>query len=152
MNPGEARDPKGTMVSMYFVRQPNGLLARFSTRAGLLYEVDLSEADALAWYRRRMTDDEAPAKVRRAVSDEPIDGGSPAPDRLGRWRRCLDVIRAAHGPAAVALLLADHPGVFEPADGSAGSPGSEVLATHLQDKEAILELVAGRERDVGGEG
>ena len=30
--------------------------------------------------------------------------------------------------------------------------GSEVVATHLSDKEAILTLVAGRERDVGGEG
>jgi phosphoketolase len=30
--------------------------------------------------------------------------------------------------------------------------GSEVLATHLSDKEAILEFVAARERDVGGEG
>lgn len=30
--------------------------------------------------------------------------------------------------------------------------GSEVVATHLSDKEAILALVAGRERDVGGEG
>jgi hypothetical protein len=30
--------------------------------------------------------------------------------------------------------------------------GSEVVATHLWDKEAILALVAGRERDVGGEG
>jgi hypothetical protein len=30
--------------------------------------------------------------------------------------------------------------------------GSEVVATHLLDKEAILALVAGRESDVGGEG
>ena len=30
--------------------------------------------------------------------------------------------------------------------------GSEVVATHLSDREAILALVAGRERDVGGEG
>ncbi len=30
--------------------------------------------------------------------------------------------------------------------------GAEVLATHLSDKVAILELIAGRERDVGGEG
>jgi hypothetical protein len=30
--------------------------------------------------------------------------------------------------------------------------GAEVLATHLRDKAVILELVAGRERDVGGEG
>jgi len=29
--------------------------------------------------------------------------------------------------------------------------GSEILATHLSDKDAILEFVAGRERDLGGE-
>ncbi len=34
----------------------------------------------------------------------------------------------------------------------AAREGSEVLATHMQDKAAILELVAERERDVGGEG
>jgi hypothetical protein len=103
-----------TMTSHYFVRQPNGLLARFSARANYIYEVDLSEAEALAWYRRRMTDDEAPARVRQAVTDEPIDGDDPSPDRLGRWRNCLAAIRFAHGESAVAELLADHPGVFEP--------------------------------------
>ena len=36
--------------------------------------------------------------------------------------------------------------------GDAAADGSEVVATHLSDKEAILALVAGRERDVGGEG
>jgi len=30
--------------------------------------------------------------------------------------------------------------------------GSEVLITHMRDQAAILEFVAGRERDVGGEG
>ena len=30
--------------------------------------------------------------------------------------------------------------------------GSEVLATHMSDKGAILEFVTSRERDVGGEG
>lgn len=34
----------------------------------------------------------------------------------------------------------------------AARDGSEVLATHLQDKAAILEFVAGREKDIGGEG
>jgi len=34
----------------------------------------------------------------------------------------------------------------------AARAGSEVVATHLSDREAILALVAGRERDVGGEG
>jgi hypothetical protein len=102
------------MISQYFVRQPNGLLARFSPRAGFIYEVDMSEAEALAWYRRRMTDDEAPAKVRQAVADEPIDGSDAAPDRLGRWRTCLAAIRFAHGDSAVADLRAEHSAVFEP--------------------------------------
>jgi hypothetical protein len=30
--------------------------------------------------------------------------------------------------------------------------GSEVVTSHLRDKKEILALVAGRERDVGGEG
>ena len=34
----------------------------------------------------------------------------------------------------------------------AGRDGSEVVATHLRDKEAILALVASRGRDIGGEG
>ena len=101
------------MTFDYFVRQPNGLLARFSARANFIYEVDLSEAEAIAWYRRRMTDDEAPAKVCQAVADDPIDGDDPVPDRLGRWRKCLAAIRFAHGESAVTELRADHPGVFE---------------------------------------
>jgi hypothetical protein len=35
---------------------------------------------------------------------------------------------------------------------NAARDGCEVLATHLSDKSAIRALVAGRERDVGGEG
>lgn len=33
----------------------------------------------------------------------------------------------------------------------ANRDGSEILATHLQDKEAILAFVAARENDIGGE-
>ncbi len=33
----------------------------------------------------------------------------------------------------------------------AARDGSEVLATHMRDKGAILEFIAGRERDLGGE-
>lgn len=29
---------------------------------------------------------------------------------------------------------------------------SQIIATHMRDKDAILSLVAGHERDVGGEG
>ena len=43
----------------------------------------------------------------------------------------------------------DGPGVIL---AHAARDGSEVLATHMRDKLAILEFVAARERDVGGEG
>jgi hypothetical protein len=118
------------MAFQYFVRQPNGLLARFSARAHYIYAVDLSEAEAVAWYRRRMTDDEAPAKVRQAAADEPIDGSDPAPDRLGRWRKCLAAIRFAHGESAVTELRTDHPGVFEP-DGRIGQVPVPTIAAQL---------------------
>ena len=36
-------------------------------------------------------------------------------------------------------------------DEYAARDGSEVVATHLGDRDAILALVAGLERDVGGE-
>ena len=45
---------------------------------------------------------------------------------------------ASDDPAAVRVL--------------AERQGSEVLATHMRDHAAIRELVASRERDVGGEG
>ena len=44
--------------------------------------------------------------------------------------------------------LADDPAAIR---ALAARDGSEVLATHLQDKTVILELVAARERDIGGE-
>ena len=31
-------------------------------------------------------------------------------------------------------------------------PGHQIVATHMHDKQAILALVAGGERDLGGEG
>ena len=126
------------MVSQYFVRQPNGLLARFSARAGYIYAVDLSEADAIAWYHRRMADDEADAKVCRAMEDEPIDGGDPAPDRLGRWRKCLEAIRFAHGESAVAVLRTDHAEVFEPA-GQAEPPRGPTIATQVAPAHGVTE-------------
>ena len=40
----------------------------------------------------------------------------------------------------------------EAIDAYAAREGSRVLTTHMSDHDAILEFVASRERDVGGEG
>lgn len=69
-------------------------------------------------------------------------------DDLGPDQRVAILIRngelrfLVHEPQAdPARVLAD-----------ARQNGCEVIATHLADKDAILALVAGRERDIGGEG
>ena len=61
----------------------------------------------------------------------------------------------------VAILVRDgeihflvHPASDDPAAirADAERAGSSVLRTHMQDHAAILEFVASRERDIGGEG
>ena len=103
----------------YFVRQPNGKLARFSTVVDAFCEVDMSESDALRWCRERMGEDEAREKVRRAVADEPTDGpgGRRCCDQgLVRWHDSLATILHVHGTAGLAKFLAAYPSTYEPAD------------------------------------
>ena len=63
-------------------------------------------------------------------------------DRVAVLARGGDLHFLVHGVAAAADAIVAH----------AAQGGSEVLATHLHDRAAILEFVAGRERDIGGEG
>jgi len=62
-------------------------------------------------------------------------------DRIAIFARGGELYFLVH-PAAEALDVIRE---------GAARDGSEVLATHMRDKAAILEFVAGRERDVGGE-
>jgi 3-hydroxyisobutyrate dehydrogenase-like beta-hydroxyacid dehydrogenase len=70
----------------------------------------------------------------------------------------LDDLGPGHRVAVLArdgeLHFLVHDAGADPAQirAAAARDESEVVATHLSDKEAILALVAGRERDVGGEG
>jgi hypothetical protein len=70
-----------------------------------------------------------------------LDGLGPG-DRvavLARGGELHFLVHPATAPAAEVQAYADR-------------DGSEVVASHLRDKKEILALVAGRERDVGGEG
>ncbi|HEX3147556.1 MAG TPA: hypothetical protein VHR66_05695 [Gemmataceae bacterium] len=69
-------------------------------------------------------------------------------DDLGLGQRVAILARAGE------LEFRVHPAAADPdrIRADAGRDGCEVVATHLNDKAAILALVAGRERDVGGEG
>jgi hypothetical protein len=69
-------------------------------------------------------------------------------DNLGPQDRVAILVRGGE------LSFLVH-GAAEAADAirqGAARDGAEVLATHMRDKAAILEFVAGRERDVGGQG
>jgi hypothetical protein len=69
-------------------------------------------------------------------------------DDLGTGQRVAVLARNGELYFLVHEVGADAARIWADAD----RDGSEVVATHLWDKEAILALVAGRERDVGGEG
>ena len=63
-------------------------------------------------------------------------------DRVAILARGGELHFLVHGPSDGAAVIRAY----------ADRDGSEVLTTHMRDKGAILEFVAGRERDVGGEG
>jgi hypothetical protein len=85
------------------VKQPNGLLARWSSVVDDFTHVNMAEAEAVAVCRMYpgMGRAEAAEKVRRGVEDEPVSGFLEVGGRgdgLDRWRDCLETIRAIHGP------------------------------------------------------
>jgi hypothetical protein len=97
----------------YFVRQPNGLLAVFSTIVDHFTHLNLSEADAITWCgEQRLTEQESQDKVRRGVEDEPI--GRRCCDIVGhqRWHDCLNTILHCHGTTGLAKFLADYQFVY----------------------------------------
>jgi hypothetical protein len=80
------------------VRQPNGLLAVFSTVVDDFTRMDLTESEALRWAREHMGRADAEAKVRRGLDDENPWTGERG-DGLSRWRDALETVRAVHGEA-----------------------------------------------------
>lgn len=103
-------------MPQFFVRQPNGLLARFSTIVDSFCEVDLSRADALDWCRQKgLTEAEAEEKVSRAERDEPTwPGERRCCDQPGlhRWHNALVTILHVHGTAGLAEFLAECPETY----------------------------------------
>lgn len=84
-----------------FVRQPNGLLARFSEVCDDFTHYDFTPAEAMLYCqdKHHMPPGDAVAKVMRAVEDREPWNDSKVGDGLSRWRDCLDTIRTVHGEA-----------------------------------------------------
>lgn len=89
-------------MGWFFLKQPNGKLARFSDVVDDFTHHDLTEAEALSYCSSSMGSIQAAEKVRRALDDE--DRWKPGVkhetvDGLGRWRDALKTVEAIHGKA-----------------------------------------------------
>jgi len=81
------------------VKQPNGLLARFSTVVDDFTHYGMTEEEALEVCRDEMGRVEAEAKVQRGLDDDLTGLGvkDPKDDGLNRWRGSLHIIEIVHG-------------------------------------------------------
>lgn len=85
-------------MPQYVVRQPNGLLATFSTIVDDFTVLDATEAEMRAEWIDKIGREEGNAKVQRGVDDDMTGlGDTTAADGLNRWRDALRTIRMVHG-------------------------------------------------------
>jgi len=133
----------------FFVVQPNGLLARFSTVVDHFCEVDMTRTDAINWCRSEgMPPADAEVKVGHAERDEPLDD-RPCCDQkpLRRWHDCLSTILHVHGTAGLAAFLRDNPGTY-----GADAPAADVTRLALEKLTTHVQVTAYLEAGVLGKG
>lgn len=97
----------------YIVRQPNGLLAEFSTIVDHFTALDMTEAEAIEHCREHMGRKDAEAKVRRGVIDEDVwrPGSGPGSGH-DRWDAALRTVVLVHGQKGLDKFRAEYPDVF----------------------------------------
>lgn len=83
------------------VKQPNGLLARFSDVSDGFTHMQMTHEQALEVCREHMSESEAQNKVKAAVEDHiPWTVGVKGTG-TSRWEDALDTIKAVHGKKAM---------------------------------------------------
>jgi len=93
-------------MAWMIVKQPNGLLARFSSVLDNFTHLDMSEAEALETCLEYMGRRDAPEAVAAGVNDldrynlQPIGDA----DGLGRWKKAISAVTAVHGQEAADRL------------------------------------------------
>jgi hypothetical protein len=100
----------------YFVMQPNGKLAVFSTIVDHFTHLNLTEDESVQWCRdHRMSEMDAAAKVRRGTDDDLKDiMNRPCCDDvpLRRWHDALNMILHMHGTDGLAKFLIENPETY----------------------------------------
>lgn len=80
------------------MRQPNGLLGRFSDIVDDFTHINMTHDEAIDVCLEDLGRHEAAEKVRRGEDDDPIWGNEkPCPEKLMRWKDSLSTIRSIHG-------------------------------------------------------
>jgi hypothetical protein len=83
------------------VKQPNGLLARFSDVVDNFTDLNMTDEEALVLCREHLGIADAQQKVLAGVQDwKPWTHNIPG-SGLGRWNDCLETIKNVHGKKAV---------------------------------------------------
>lgn len=85
-----------------FVRQPNGLLARFSDVVDDFTHYDMTEEEAVEEAREDLGREAAIKKVKAGVEDYEPWTNNVKGDGLSRWRDCLESIESVHGKEKLA--------------------------------------------------
>jgi hypothetical protein len=89
------------------VKQPDGLLARFSTVVDNFTHFGMTKEQAIEVCREDMGRTDAEAKVQRGLDDDLLGLGdqSRKNDGLNRWRDALKTIEAIHGKDMLAEVI-----------------------------------------------
>lgn len=89
----------------YFLKQPNGLLARFSTIPDHFTHVNLTETEAFEVAFEDMGRYEAEQKIKRALEDAHLGEPWSVHDGLNRWRDSVETVEECHGADELKKLL-----------------------------------------------
>ena len=82
------------------VKQPNGLLGRFSDVVDDFTHIDMTQDEAIDACLNHLGRHDAALKVQRGIDDEPIPPfieASGKNDGLDRWRAAIETVAAIHG-------------------------------------------------------
>lgn len=113
-----------------FVRQPDGLLAVYSTVCSDFTHYAMTETEALAFGTEEWGKATAEQKVASALSDKLQVGTG---DGLGRWREALTGIACEHGLQGLRTTLSE-----------IGFPDAEIPESALQ---IVAQVEADRRED-----
>ena len=79
------------------VKQPNGLLARFSDVVDDFTDGNMNEREAYRLCRGELGIDASKRKVRAGIEDHLPYTCTPSEDGLYRWRESIETVRSIHG-------------------------------------------------------